>query len=62
MIMVGGEGVDRQNRSFIDRNTFYDLSEKSWKWVKDRSFDGGESWFEGVARIDCRFATAVSER
>ncbi|MCP4201308.1 MAG: hypothetical protein GY769_05165 [bacterium] len=54
MVMTGGEGRDRQDRPFIDRNTFHDITENSWKWRKDRSFDGGETWVEGVFFIDAR--------
>lgn len=53
MVMIGGEGVDRMNRSFVDRNTFHEIEKSSWKWRKDRSFDGGETWIEGVALIHC---------
>ena len=56
MVMTGGEGIDAMERSFVDRNVFYEISEHSWKWRKDRSFDGGENWFEGVAHIHCRAA------
>ncbi len=54
MVMTSDEGVDAQERKFIDRNTFHDIGDDSWKWRKDRSFDSGESWIEGVALIDCR--------
>ncbi len=54
MVMTGGEGIDGMKRRFVDRNTFYDVGDDGWKWRKDRSFDGGESWFEGVAHIECR--------
>ena len=60
MVMTGGEGVDRQDRPFIDRNTFHEITDNSWKWRKDRSFDGGETWVEGVAFIYCRPGDAVS--
>lgn len=53
MVMTGGEGVDPQGRSFMDRNTFYDIGDDAWKWRKDRSFDGGETWIDGVAFINC---------
>lgn len=51
MVMIGGEGVD-PNGSFVDRNTFYDISENGWKWRKDRSYDGGETWVEGIGHIE----------
>ena len=51
MVMTGGEGED-QRGAYVDRNTFYDFREDSWTWRKDRSWDGGETWFEGVAYID----------
>ncbi len=50
MVMTGGEGTD-PNGDYIDRNTFHDIQEDSWSWRKDRSYDGGETWFEGVAVI-----------
>jgi hypothetical protein len=51
MVMTGGEGKG-PNGDFIDRNTFFDIAADSWSWRKDRSFDGGETWIEGVAFIE----------
>jgi hypothetical protein len=53
MVMTG-EDTDGMDRSFLDRNTFHEIETDSWKWRKDRSFDGGESWIEGVAFIHCQ--------
>jgi len=53
MVMTG-EGTDGTEQSFLDRNTFHEIETDSWKWRKDRSFDGGESWIEGVAFIHCQ--------
>ena len=49
--MTGGGGSDA-NGEFIDRNTFYDIGPDSWKWRKDRSYDGGKTWFEGIGFIE----------
>ena len=54
MVMTGGERLDGQGRPILDRNTFYEIGTGSWKWRKDRSFDGGETWIDGVAHIHCR--------
>ena len=51
MVMTGGEGKDPAGRAFVDRNVFYDIEADSWKWRKDRSFDGGATWIEGVGHI-----------
>jgi hypothetical protein len=51
MVMIGGEGTD-QRGDFVDRNTFYEIKEDSWRWRKDRSWDGGETWFEGIGFIE----------
>lgn len=51
MVMIGGEGTD-PNGDYVDRNTFYEIEKDSWRWRKDRSYDGGETWFEGVGFID----------
>ncbi len=50
MVMIGGEGKDGFGE-FIDRNTFYEIEQDSWRWKKDRSYDGGATWIEGVAQI-----------
>ncbi len=50
MVMTGGEGTD-PNGDYIDRNTFHDIQADSWSWRKDRSYDGGKTWLEGVAVI-----------
>jgi hypothetical protein len=51
MVMTGGEGRDARGE-FMDRNTFYDITKSRWSWRKDRSYDGGESWIEGVGFIE----------
>lgn len=60
MVMIGGEGRDPRGE-FIDRNTFYEITPRSWKWTKDRSYDGGESWVEGVGFIEATRADSPSE-
>jgi hypothetical protein len=54
MVMTGGRGKDAQEREFVDRNTFHSITENSWSWRKDRSFDGGKTWIEGVFFIDAK--------
>lgn len=56
MVMIGGEGRDGAGRAYVDRNVFHEITEDSWKWRKDRSFDGGETWLEGVGFIEARRA------
>ena len=51
--MTGGEGTDPRG-AFVDRNTFHEITPESFLWRKDRSWDGGESWFEGIAIIEAR--------
>ena len=55
MVMIGGEGKDPRG-PYIDRNVFYDISADRWRWRKDRSWDGGTTWFEGVSFIEARRA------
>jgi len=56
MVMTGGEGVDAAGRAYLDRNTFSQIGPQAWRWRKDRSFDGGETWVEGLAHIEARRA------
>jgi len=51
MVMTGGEGRDGRG-AFIDRNTFHDITPDDWRWRKDRSYDGGKTWIEGVGFIE----------
>jgi hypothetical protein len=39
---------------YVDRNVFHEIRSDSWKWRKDRSFDGGKTWVEGVSFIEAR--------
>lgn len=54
MVMTGS-GKDDFGE-FIDRNTFYEIQAQSWRWRKDRSYDGGKTWIEGVGFIEARRA------
>ena len=56
MVMIGGEGKSASGRAFVDRNVFHEMGADSWKWRKDRSFDGGHAWREGISFIECRRA------
>lgn len=53
MVMTGGEGEGPRGK-FVDRNVFYEIGTDSWKWRKDRSWDGGENWVEGLAHIEAK--------
>ena len=55
MVMTGGEGVDPVGE-FVDRNTFFDIKKDSWSWRKDRSYDGGKTWVEGIGYIEAKRA------
>ncbi len=50
MVMIGGKGEDARG-SFIDRNVFHDIKADNWHWRKDRSWDGGKTWTEGIGFI-----------
>ncbi len=60
MVMTG-EGEDPRGK-FVDRNTFHNIREDSWSWRKDRSYDGGETWIEGVATIEAKRRGAASSQ
>ena len=50
MVMIGGRGRDSVGE-YLDRNTFHNISANHFDWKKDRSYDGGKTWIEGVATI-----------
>jgi len=52
-MVMEGEGED-QRGPFLDRNTFSEITESSWRWVKDRSYDGGKTWNKAVATIEAK--------
>ena len=37
---------------YVDRNTFYEITPEHWRWRKDRSYDGGKTWREGIGYIE----------
>lgn len=51
LVMTGGEGTDPRGE-YVDRNVFYDVSPHGFRWRKDRSYDGGETWIEGIGFIE----------
>ena len=51
MVMIGGEGRDPRG-AFVDRNVFHDITPEGWRWRKDRSYDGGATWIEGIGFIE----------
>jgi hypothetical protein len=55
MVMTGGEGTGPRG-DYIDRNTFFDIGPDHWSWRKDRSFDGGKTWVEGIGYIEATLA------
>ncbi len=38
-----GEGADEEGE-YIERITFYDISEDQYSWKSDKSYDGGKTW------------------
>ena len=56
-MVMEGEGRD-QRGAFVDRNTFSNIGKDRWSWKKDRSYDGGKTWINGVSFIE---ATRVPE-
>lgn len=56
MVMLGS-GSD-QRGEFLDRNTFHEITDERWSWRKDRSYDDGETWIEGVGYIEARRSSA----
>ena len=47
MIMYILDAKDRTGE-FINRETYYDITETSFKMKSDRSYDGGKTWGEGA--------------
>jgi len=43
------EGTDPQGRAFVQKVFFYAIEPDSFQWRADRSYDGGETWIEGLA-------------
>ena len=40
-----GKGKD-QRGEYLERITFYDISDDQYKWKMDRSYDGGKTWMK----------------
>lgn len=47
------EGVDGAGRPFKQKIHFYNISENSFSWKADRSYDGGETWIEKFMYTEC---------
>ena len=50
MVMLG-KGQDKRGE-FLDRNIFYNIRDDGYSWKKDRSYDNGLTWNEGVFLIE----------
>jgi len=50
MIVFNPHAKDK-NGPFINRETYYDISENSFKIKSDRSYDGGKTWQPGIYAI-----------
>lgn len=40
-----GKGNDNRG-SYIEKITFYDITDNAYSWKSDKSYDGGETWLE----------------
>lgn len=47
------EGVDAAGRPFKQKIHFYNISENSFSWKADRSYDDGETWIEKFMYTEC---------
>lgn len=50
MIVFNPHAKDK-NGPFINRETYYDISENAFKIKSDRSYDGGKTWQPGIYAI-----------
>lgn len=48
-----GRGYDAMG-SFIERFEYYDITENTYSFRMDRSYDGGNTWIENFGRIRAR--------
>jgi hypothetical protein len=46
-MVVTIEASNARDGAFLNRETYYEISENRWRMKSDRSFDGGGSWQKG---------------
>ena len=50
-----GKGYDGSGE-FLERFEYYDITQDSYSFKMDRSYDGGKSWIENFSRIEAKRA------
>lgn len=47
------EGNADERGAYLNRETYYDIADDSFKMKSDRSYDGGKTWEKGAYRMTC---------
>lgn len=47
------EGTSDQRGAFLNRETYYDIQQDSFRMKSDRSYDGGQTWEKGQYDMIC---------
>lgn len=61
-MLVTTNGTDLDGKPVVSRSRWYDITPAGFKFVQDRSTDGGKTWAEGTIRIDAKRVGASPAR
>ena len=58
-MVVTIEASNPRDGEFLNRETYFDISENQWRMKSDRSYDGGKTWIKGAYEMTATRSDAM---